>query len=334
MKLISSAYLAWFWAGWPSARTFGLRFARSWVRSIVVAAMLVPASAFAIDPPHATTDLCASCHMPHQAPGGSLSAAAGNPNLCMSCHQSGGAASSSPFANSDQALPWSGLPALTNATGFTIGTISNFAFALFDNDQPTIQFDSSGTADVPENGGPVSVNVQISQAADATVQVASVGNAAPGSDFTLSATQFIFTAAGPISQALTVTLIDDTIPEPTESVSLNLVAPAGAGLGLATNFTFNLLDNEPSVQFTKSSATVSEGDGTYQLVVFKSSTNNTVTGNIAVGGTAQPGADFTLSATNFTLAGATTSATITVTLVDDSVAEADETATFTLSEAL
>ncbi len=222
--------------------------------------------------------------------------------------------------------------ALTNATGFTIGTISNFAFALFDNDQPTIQFDSSGTADVPENGGPVSVNVQISQAADATVQVASVGNAAPGSDFTLSATQFIFTAAGPISQALTVTLIDDTIPEPTESVSLNLVAPAGAGLGLATNFTFNLLDNEPSVQFTKSSATVSEGDGTYQLVVFKSSTNNTVTGNIAVGGTAQPGADFTLSATNFTLAGATTSATITVTLVDDSVAEADETATFTLSD--
>ncbi|MEI6393157.1 MAG: cytochrome c3 family protein [Verrucomicrobiota bacterium] len=117
MKLISSAYLAWFSTGWPSARTFGLRFARSWVRSIVVAAMLVPASAFAIDPPHATTDLCASCHMPHQAPGGSLSAAAGNPNLCMSCHQSGGAASSSPFANSDQALPWSGLPALTNATG-------------------------------------------------------------------------------------------------------------------------------------------------------------------------------------------------------------------------
>ena len=223
--------------------------------------------------------------------------------------------------------------ALTNAVGFTIGTISNFTFTLFDNDQPTIQFDSAGAADTPENGGPVSVNVQISPAADATVQVASVGSATLDSDFTLSATQFVFTAAGATSQALTVTLIDDTIVEPTESISLNLVAPSGAGLGLPTNFTFNILDNEPAVRFTISTATVNEGDGTYQLVVYKSSTNNTVTGNITLSGTALEGAtnDYTLSATNFTLDGATTSATITVTINDDPYPEADEAAVFTIA---
>ena len=55
--------------------------------------------------------------MTHQAPGGDLTAAAGNPNLCMSCHQSGGVASSLAFAASEQALPWPGLPSGTNATG-------------------------------------------------------------------------------------------------------------------------------------------------------------------------------------------------------------------------
>jgi len=71
----------------------------------------------AIDPPHATTAACAACHKPHLAAGGDLNAVAGNPNLCMSCHQAGGTAANRPFAARDQALPWPGLPAGTNAIG-------------------------------------------------------------------------------------------------------------------------------------------------------------------------------------------------------------------------
>ena len=73
--------------------------------------------ALAVDPPHATTNLCASCHLPHFAPGGGITTVGGNPNLCMSCHQPGGTASSQPFAESDQALPWPGLPAGVTAAG-------------------------------------------------------------------------------------------------------------------------------------------------------------------------------------------------------------------------
>ena len=71
----------------------------------------------AIDPPHATASLCASCHITHQALGADLTTALGNANLCLSCHQSGGAASGRPFAASDQALPGPGLPAGTRPAG-------------------------------------------------------------------------------------------------------------------------------------------------------------------------------------------------------------------------
>ena len=71
----------------------------------------------AIDPPHDTSNLCMSCHMPHMAPDGDLTAMAGNANLCMSCHQAGGTASTKPFATADQALPWPGLPTNGASTG-------------------------------------------------------------------------------------------------------------------------------------------------------------------------------------------------------------------------
>ena len=86
------------------------------LKSLVFAvSILLPAAAPAIDPPHVTADLCGSCHIPHSSPGGNLTAVAGDANVCLSCHQSGGSASTLAFASSDQALPYPGLP--TNVVG-------------------------------------------------------------------------------------------------------------------------------------------------------------------------------------------------------------------------
>ncbi len=73
----------------------------------LAAALLLAGDALALDPPHDMTRgiHCLSCHMPHQAPGGAVTAVAGNPNLCMSCHNPAGPAAARPFATSDQALP-------------------------------------------------------------------------------------------------------------------------------------------------------------------------------------------------------------------------------------
>jgi predicted CXXCH cytochrome family protein len=68
----------------------------------------VPRIAFAIDPPHPTND-CAQCHITHGAPGGNITAVAGNVNLCLSCHMSGGSASAKAYATVDQAKAWPGI---------------------------------------------------------------------------------------------------------------------------------------------------------------------------------------------------------------------------------
>ncbi len=88
-----------------------------------------------------------------------------------------------------------------------------------------------------------------------------------------------------------------------------------------------------NVQFTASSNSVSEGAGTYEVTVYKTHDSGTVYGEIELSGTALegPGNDYTLSATNFTLDGATTSATITVIINDDTNSEPPETAIMTLA---
>ena len=87
------------------------------VLSLAAGALLLPLSVCAVDPPHLTADNCAACHQPHQSLGGDLTSVAGNANLCLSCHQPGGTAATTPFVNGDAALPWGGLPVGVAASG-------------------------------------------------------------------------------------------------------------------------------------------------------------------------------------------------------------------------
>lgn len=88
-----------------------------------------------------------------------------------------------------------------------------------------------------------------------------------------------------------------------------------------------------NVTFTAASASTGEGAGTYNVTIIKSLSSGSVTGEVTLGGTATVGGgnDYTLSTTNFALDGATTSATITVTLNDDASVEGIETLILTLA---
>ncbi len=75
--------------------------------ALAVALAMAP-GAFALDPPHeydANGINCSNCHIPHHAPGGTITRVAGNPNLCMSCHTAGGLAANRPFSDNDMAFP-------------------------------------------------------------------------------------------------------------------------------------------------------------------------------------------------------------------------------------
>ena len=78
-----------------------------WMPIVGLLVALLSQGALALDPPHdiSRNINCINCHTPHNAAGGSNTRAAGNPNLCMTCHIPAGLASNRPFADGDQAIP-------------------------------------------------------------------------------------------------------------------------------------------------------------------------------------------------------------------------------------
>lgn len=196
---------------------------------------------------------------------------------------------------------------------------------------PAVTFNAATATSQSETNSAFTVSIQVTLSADATVQVASVGSALLDSDFSLSATQFVFTSGGSTSQVLTITPLDDTEIESAEVISLNLTNYQGGIAGLITNFSAMLLDVEPAVKFATAAASVQEDVGTYDLVIQKTFPVNNVSGELWISGTAADGSDYTIATTNFTLTGATTQSLVTVTVVNDGTAEFAETVAFSLT---
>jgi hypothetical protein len=96
---------------------------------------------------------------------------------------------------------------------------------------------------------------------------------------------------------------------------------------------FGPLAPTTNIQFTASTATVAETIGAYTVTVYKSLSSGNVSGEVGLSGTATEGLanDYTLDTTNFTLNGATTSATFVITVNDDAVTEVNETVVLSLA---
>ena len=166
-----------------------------------------------------------------------------------------------------------------------------------------------------------------------TVNYALGGTAGNGVDYaTLSGT--VTLAANATTATITVTPIDDSIAESSETVVASLAAGAGYTLGSPNSATVTIADNEtPLVSITATDSVASEpGSDTGQFTVSRlGSTANRITVNLTRSGTATNGTDYaTLAATVRINAGAS-SATITVTPIDDTLVEGNETVALTLA---
>ena len=193
---------------------------------------------------------------------------------------------------------------------------------------------SSGNESVTSVNIPVSLNASASQTV--TVQYAVTGGTATGTgtDYTLAAGTLTFNA-GVTSQNIPVTIVNDALDENDETIIVTLSSPTNAGLGTSTTHTYTITDDDaaPTVQFAATSSSGSESATAVTLAVtLSAASSKTVTVNYAVtGGTAATPADFTISGTGLTFTPSDTSKNISITMVDDSAAEANETIQVTLS---
>ena len=221
---------------------------------------------------------------------------------------------------------------LATSGGYRVVSPGTHTLTIVD-DESRVSF-ASKSQSVDEGSGTHNVGVKLNKAptSDITVTYTVGGTATAGSDFTaLSGT--VTVPAGATTATIPVTVIDDGVGEHDETVVLTLVRSAGYQMFFPIRHTLAIVDNEPTVSFASASQSVGEGSGTHEVEVrLSKAPASDVTLAYTVGGTATAGSDFTIASSG-TLSvpkGATT-ATIPVTIIDDSVEDNGETVVLTLT---
>ena len=216
---------------------------------------------------------------------------------------------------------------LTGNAGYKVASPGTHALTIADN-EPRVSF-ASASQSADEGSGTRDVGVTLDKAptSDITVKYTVGGTAAAGSDFTIANSGTVTVAKGATTATIPVTIVDDTEGESGETVVLKLTGNAGYKVASPGTHALTIADNEPRVSFASASQSVDEGSGTRDVgVTLDKAPTSDITVKYTVGGTATAGSDFTIadSGTVTVPAGATT-ATIPVTIVDDSVQEGSET---------
>jgi glucose/arabinose dehydrogenase len=207
--------------------------------------------------------------------------------------------------------------------------------------QPGVLQLSAATYTANENQGSITVTVNRVNGVDGPVSVnyaTTNGTATAGSDYIATSGTLHF-AAGETSKTFTIPIIDDTIVEGNETVTITLSNPGGgATLGSPATATLTIISDDvatqPGVlQFSSANYSVSETGGAVTITVTRTGgSDGTVSVNYATAnGTATSGSDYIPTSGTLTFAGGETSKTFTIPIIDDTIVEGPETVQLTLS---
>ncbi|MGQ0621856.1 MAG: beta strand repeat-containing protein [Panacagrimonas sp.] len=208
-----------------------------------------------------------------------------------------------------------------------IGTPNSVPVSIIDDDDaPTVSF-TAATQSVSEGAASVTVTAQLSAVSGraVTVPINFAGTAANPADYSRSATSIVI-PAGSASASLTLTLVDDTLDEPNETVVMSFGALVNATPGAVTTQTVTIIDTDlpPTVTLAASPLSIAEAAGVSTLTATLSAVSSLpVTVNLAYTGTASA-ADSTRPA-SISIPAGSLSGTALVTSTQDTLDENDET---------
>ena len=239
---------------------------------------------------------------------------------------------------------------------FTLGGSATHTIAIPANDN-TITFSAPSSASIAEEGGTgtitATINNPIPASKTASVTVTSHGSAVRGSDYRLSVSGGSLSGntwtlpAGVSGASLIVTAVDNSVDAEDKTLTLDFAGtslPDGWSIE-SSSHAVTIVDDDSSPEFvpvTVSFAThiseVKEGDDVELQVELSKplpQISQPVTLNIVASGTAVQGTDYEISPATLTIpagaTGASLTASLTLTSIDDDIAESDETVTLTLT---
>lgn len=202
-----------------------------------------------------------------------------------------------------------------------VATDSNAAESPLDTGLYTVSLSA-----VNNTGSPIIVNYSVS------------GTAISGNDFTaLSGNVSI--ANGQQNKTITLTPINDTEVESSETVTLTLTNGTGYIVGTPSAATVNISSedvgpNPPSVTIVASDANAAESPldtGSFTINLSEANTGSAITVNYSIGGTATMGSDYTSIANSVIFSTGQQTKSIVITPINDADVENSETVVLTLS---
>ncbi|MXV53354.1 hypothetical protein GS399_20535, partial [Pedobacter sp. HMF7647] len=191
-------------------------------------------------------------------------------------------------------------------------------------------------ASEPSTNGNFRMTLSKPLSAPTTVSYTVSGTATAGSDYTaLSGTVTI--NAGEISKDIPVTVIDDNLLEPSETVILTLSGTTNSQSQLTAvaadkTATVTIADDDQAVISIAATTQAAEPstDGLFTITMDKQSSTATII-NYTVSGTATAGTDYTALSGTVTILANTSGVTIPVQVKDDNILEGAESVIITLS---
>ena len=226
---------------------------------------------------------------------------------------------------------------ITLAAGshYTVGSANVHTLTITDTDVPAVSF-GTAASNIGEGGGTKNITVDISPAPATgfTLSYVVSGTAISGSDYT-APSGTVGVAAGQTLVTIPVAVIDDSVVnESSETVILTLSNGTGYTKGSPSVHTLSINDNDgtPTVRFNTSSATIMEGPNKAQSVRINLSPapSSQITLRYNIGGTATAGSDYNTLSGSKTVTAGSTSTTISVVIIDDSIEDTGETVVLTL----
>ena len=220
---------------------------------------------------------------------------------------------------------------LSAVSGVAISDNQGTGTITEDDSVPAISVDDPTVA---ENGGPMTFTLSLDSPAGVDVQVnyaTSDNTAADGADYTGQSGTATITA-GSTSTTVNVPVLDDAVYEGNETLNLDLSGAVNGTIAVAQGHG-TITDDEAAPAISVDSPTVGEADGTmtFTISIDAAAAVDTMVDYATADAGATDGADYTGQTGTATITAGSTSTTVDVPVLDDSVYEGDETLTLELS---
>lgn len=216
--------------------------------------------------------------------------------------------------------------------GAQLASPSNAVVTIVDNDS-SLGF---STNNYTVNEGATNVMVTVlrtnTSVGEVTINFATSNLTAVGGADYISTNGTLTFLEGENAATILIPIIDDASVEGDETFEIYLSNPGGAVLGTPTVATVTIVDNDAGLRFSSPTYSISESGVSATITVLRTTvTNTTVSVNYATAnGTATIGEDYTGAFGVLTFTNGETAKTFTISIIDDTAIEGDETVLLTL----